>query len=57
MVKTMHQQPDYLNGGEPNEIKTSLSMQNMLEKKNEEFTEINKKQIAERGKKLEEAGT
>ena len=42
--------PDYLNGGEPNEVSTSLDMQNMLEKKNERFTEINKKQIVERGK-------
>ena len=25
--------PDYLNGGEPNEVNTSLDMQNMLEKK------------------------
>ena len=48
--------PDYLNDREPNEVNTSLDMQNMLEKKNEEFTEINKKQITERGKKLEEAG-
>ena len=47
---------DYLNGGEPNEVTTSLRMQNMLEEKNEKFTELNKKQIAERGKKLEEAG-
>ena len=41
--------PDYLNGGEPTQIKTSMSMQNMLEKKNEAFTEINKKQFAEMG--------
>ena len=47
--------PDYLNGGEPTEVNTSLSMQNMLEEKNERFTELNKKQIAERGKQLEKS--
>ena len=44
--------PDYLNGGEPEEVATSLDMLNMLEKKNERFTEINKKQLAERSGNL-----
>ena len=48
--------PDYLNGGEPNEVNTSLDMTQMLEKKNANFTEINKKQIADRAEKLEQAG-
>ena len=35
---------------------TSLAMQQMLEVKNERFTEIIKKQIAERADRLEQAG-
>ena len=49
--------PDYLNGGEPEEVTTSLAMQQMLEVKNERSTEIIKKQIAGRAGRLEQAGT
>ena len=48
--------PDYLNGGEPEEVATSLAMQQMLEKKNTIPNEIIKKHIAYRAETPERAG-